>query len=244
MKTYSRKTLFAFAMKAAKASAQLCADNAKSLYPPMANVIDDVKKCPRAYYAVAFKKYLTLKERRDTLAGKMTESEFKKAWFAGIEREKAANIENAANMFAEICDTPDVESIQLSTEWKKNTTWGYNPTSTARIWTNAKAGRYFEATGTASGYGYDKYSAAAAHALNGSKAIQKALLVCAVMDAQDSRKKGEPCHTYGYHLNAWGIHFEGGVGITCFYNILRRAGFKVTAENETKNTSFVQFNAK
>lgn len=242
MKIYNKKTLLKCAMNAAKKNAEQCAENAKGLFTSMAAVLECVKKHPKYGTSAAFKEYLTLKERRAALAGNMNEGEFKKAWFAGIERKKAANIENAAKVFTEICDAPDVEEIRLSTEWKKNATWGHNPTTTARIWANSKENKYFEGVGTASGCGYDKYSAAVARALNDSKSIQKALLVCAVMDEKESKKKGENCKTYGYHLNAWGIHLEGGVGITCFYSIFRRVGLKVTAENETKTTNFVQFN--
>ena len=67
-------------------------------------------------------------------------------------------------------DIPDLEYVKIKVEWKKNPTWGYNPT--AEVWTS---GFYYD-KGSASGCGYDKESAAIESALRDSPSLQKFII--------------------------------------------------------------------
>lgn len=67
-------------------------------------------------------------------------------------------------------DAPDLEYIKIKVEWKRNQTWGWNPT--ADVWTS---GSYYN-TGKASGCGYDKESAAVESALRDSASLQKFII--------------------------------------------------------------------
>ena len=73
----------------------------------------------------------------------------------------------------ELADT--VKSVSIAVEWKRNRTWGYNPTATVEVVT--ATGGVYRATGTASGCGYDKETAAVASALNTIDPIIKMLCV-------------------------------------------------------------------
>lgn len=69
-----------------------------------------------------------------------------------------------------INDAPDLSYIKITVEWKKNRTWGYNPT--ASVWTS---GSYYN-TGKASGCGYDKESASIGSALIDSPSLQRFII--------------------------------------------------------------------
>ena len=116
-------------------------------------------------------------------------------------------------------------TIQLSTEWTKNRTWGANPHT--ELWA---FGEY--TTGAASGCGYDKLSTAIAQALNKNKYVMSLLY-----KAKNKLQK----LPYG---SGYGVlpYFEGGVGYSSIRNVLQAIGFKEVAYNETKNNDFSQFN--
>ena len=67
-------------------------------------------------------------------------------------------------------DIPDLEYIKIKVEWKRNRTWGWNPT--AEVWTT---GCYY-GKGNASGCGYDKESASIEHALIDSPSLQRFII--------------------------------------------------------------------
>lgn len=67
-------------------------------------------------------------------------------------------------------DAPELTYIKIKVEWKRNRTWGYNPT--AEAWTNT----HYYNTGKASGCGYDKESAAIESALRDSASLQRFII--------------------------------------------------------------------
>lgn len=122
----------------------------------------------------------------------------------------------------------DLELLTVSVEWRKSRTWGANPTATAYIYgENAH-------TGTASGCGYDKESAAVAEALNQSPAVMKVLYQA----AERALKDGKSFTRFSNGNVHWGDvlgygsgyaivpYFEGGVGVSCFWSILRDCGYQ------------------
>lgn len=126
-----------------------------------------------------------------------------------------------------IANAPELEFVTINVEWKRSRTWGYNPT--ADVVTNEYA-RY---TGTASGCGYDKRSAAVAEALNASPAVLKALYIA----AENALASGQAFTRLNVNTVTWRDvlgygsgysilpYFEGGVGISCFEEIFNSCGF-------------------
>nr|DAU29373.1 MAG TPA: hypothetical protein [Caudoviricetes sp.] len=110
-------------------------------------------------------------------------------------------------------------TISILVEWKKSSVWGYNPHATVEIG-NARF------TGYASGCGYDKESAAGDAALNQSYKMQKILFEMKETALQAGAKSDNHNiigHGAGYSATPY---FEGGVGMSCFINILQKAGYK------------------
>lgn len=136
---------------------------------------------------------------------------------------KIASLEAAAN-------APRISSASVTVEWAKSRTWGANPTAELL---NMGDGR---TVGHASGCGYDKESAAIAEAMNASPAALRILyeLGEAALERGESPRSTSACS--GYH---WGgcigygagysvlPYWEGGVGSSCFWDILKKAGYTV-----------------
>jgi len=111
---------------------------------------------------------------------------------------------------------PDLTEASISMEWKKNRTWGANPT--AELW--ATDG-YFK-TGSIGGCGYDKGSTAVAQALNQSNSVLK--LLYALKNETPTAKNHD---LFGYG-SGYGIlpRIEGGVGVSCYPRIFEKLGYK------------------
>lgn len=80
-------------------------------------------------------------------------------------------LQKALERLENLDNVRDLESITIKTDWKRNRTWGWNPTS--RVWVN----NTFAGEGKASGCGYHKESAAAAEALWDNDIMIKFLIV-------------------------------------------------------------------
>lgn len=143
-----------------------------------------------------------------------------------IEKSRAGKIsslEAAAN-------APRVSSASISVEWTKSRTWGANPTAELL---NIGYGR---TVGHASGCGYDKESAAIAEAMNASPAALRVLyeLGEAALERGESPRSASACTGYnwgkciGYGAGYSVLpYWEGGVGSSCFWDILKKAGYTV-----------------
>lgn len=111
------------------------------------------------------------------------------------------------------------EIISILVEWKKSSVWVYNPYATVKI-----GSATFK--GSASGCGYDKLSAAIANAFNKSYRMQKILFEM----KEKALQKGETGNNHniiGYGAGYGAMpEFEGGVGMSCFINILQKVGYK------------------
>lgn len=126
------------------------------------------------------------------------------------------------------------EGIMVSVEWKKSTTWGANPTASVR--SRYDGFMYSDnATGTASGCGYDKLSASVADAFNQCPSIMAILYSRMEIELEknitlDYAKQVFP-YGSGYTLLPY---FEGGVGIECFRTILEFCGYEWTNSGSGK----------
>ena len=148
-----------------------------------------------------------------------------RAW-RDIEKGLQRDIEKLESAAA----VPDVENVSIRVDWKKSRTWGYNPTATVII---NQANRY---TGSASGCGYDKRTAAIAEALNQSAVILRMLYQAkekALESGYMPKKTGSSpesnreCIAYGAGYGAL-PYFEGGVGISSFESVFNACGLKMT----------------
>jgi hypothetical protein len=140
-------------------------------------------------------------------------------------------------------DAEDVESVSISVEWRRNRTWGYNPTATVTIETAHHREQY---SGTASGCGYDKLTAAIGSALNQSASIKKMLYTAKEKSLSENYPEFTQTESNRNFINygaGYGVlpYFEGGVGMTSFYGVFEKCGYKCTVRNETKHTDFYYF---
>lgn len=130
---------------------------------------------------------------------------------AKIEKEtkkETAKIDRIAN-------AGDYSGGKITVEWKKSKTWGANP--------HAEYINYGERfTGTASGCGYDKLSAAISEALNKDDKLLKLLYL-----EKEKHIKKQNREIFGYGSGSYTLpHFEGGVGVSCYPSIFEKIGFQ------------------
>lgn len=135
-----------------------------------------------------------------------------------LEKRKAAtysDIERAEN-------ADDITTISTVIEWKRNKTWGYNPHATTTTDNGTTT------TGTASGCGYDKRTAAWGESLNDNPAMMK-ILYKAEEKRLSKRDKPSRRDFIGYG-SGYGVlpYFEGGVGESSFRRIFENLGFLFT----------------
>ena len=100
--------------------------------------------------------------------------------------------------------------IDVSVEFNKSRVWGWNPSATVRTSTTITKD-------TASGCGYDKESAAIAGAMNENPVIMKILY--------DHAENGG-AFPYSVHTFAGVPAFDGGCGVSCFYNVFKACGYE------------------
>lgn len=177
------------------------------------------------------RKYSTARRWDQYSAGEISRE--KAIQYATTRYNKKMDEEIAAGLqkLDRIAAAPDVNYININIIWKRSKTWGYNPHARAFIGIERQ---YYE--GSASGCGYDKRSTAAAEALNQSDAVIKILcdLKEKALEEGISDHSGTACTgvnntaCIGYGAGYSTIpYFEGGVGIDCFINIFKKAGFTI-----------------
>lgn len=147
---------------------------------------------------------------------KAVEIAVQRAW-REIEKAHRADLASLADAEA----VPDIETVSIRVDWKKSRTWGYNPTATVII---NQMNRY---TGSASGCGYDKRTAAIAEALNQSAVIRRMLYQAKEKALADGKPdNNRACIAYGA---GYGVlpYFEGGVGMSSFEAVFNACGLKL-----------------
>lgn len=124
----------------------------------------------------------------------------------------------------------DITNINISINWVRSTTWGYNPHATA----TTSNGDITE--GRASGCGYDKESASIADALNKNNNILKLLYT---FKNKKMTLKNTSSHDILGYGSGYGVlpYFEGGVGVSSLMNIFRKLGYNVQ-EHHTNTSGF------
>lgn len=154
-----------------------------------------------------------------------------KIYYEKFLNKGIADIENA-----EVLLNSDlkINEIVIAIEWKKSRTWGNNPHCEVKVFYNNNGIETF--TGSASGYGYDKRSAATAQAFNKCELL-KALLY----KAENKRLKDKNGVTrrdfLGYGSGYGSLpYFEGGVGFRSHETILNNLNFKTSLYDESSAT--------
>lgn len=141
----------------------------------------------------------------------------------GIKNELSkANAE-----FERIANEPRLKEIEINMEWNNSRTWGYCPRATAYYTTFT--GKYGKVSAYASGYGYDKASQVVADCLN---QIGRGMIW--------ARRKTRKPIPYGINIPKDYIpSFEGGVGMSSYYDIAKFLGGKM--EHTADAPSFDKF---
>lgn len=120
----------------------------------------------------------------------------------------------------DVANAQDVKEIIIAVEWKKSVTWGHN----ARAEVNADG---VITSGYAPGAGYDKESAAIAEALNANNAILKILYD--LKENVISYEQALEWSIVGFDVLP---HFHPGVGVSCYWEVFKRAGYSVKNIND------------
>ncbi len=190
------------------------------------------------------KQYSTETRWTQYTAGKLTRAEAvelaTKRAIKQIEKETAGKLAHLDR----VAEAPDLGYISICVEWKRSATWGMNPTAYAR--TNGG-----NASGKASGCGYDKESTAIAEALNQCDSVLKALYTYkeSQLQAGHSDESRTACtgrdnrNIIGYGAGYAIIpYFEGGVGASCFWSIFKKLGYKVNEFHSGKHSDYYEIN--
>lgn len=133
----------------------------------------------------------------------------KKKMLARFNRENEKDRTRYLEKLAAAEAAPDIHAAHIDVEWKRSATWGHNPTATISAEKRRTAA-------TASGCGYCKESAAIASAANANPEIMRILY-----------KHAENGGTFPYSVHIWaGLpSFDGGCGVSCFYNVFDACGY-------------------
>lgn len=140
---------------------------------------------------------------------------------------------------ANVKTATDFTEILILVEWKKSNLYGYNPTATVTVFNENNNRTYY---GKASGYGYDKESAAIAEALNQSDSVLKMLYTAADQSEPEYYNSNKTDINY---RNAIGYgsgynylpYFEGGAGVSCFSRIFETLGYSFKCTSNDKKFS-------
>lgn len=173
------------------------------------------------------KQYSTENKWTAYQAGKITREKAVEYALKRARREVEKRTDVKLHAIAAAENARDIEYISVSVEWHRSRTWGNNPH--AVVITDAGT-----TSGSASGCGYDKESAAIAEAFNTSPAIMKVLFTLAenaLTDGNASKDIGNGNFSWADQIgygSGYSIipYFEGGVGSSCFWAILEKAGFE------------------
>lgn len=132
----------------------------------------------------------------------------------------AKKLDKYLKKIEDVANAQDVKEIVIAVEWKKSVTWGHN----ARAEVNAHG---VITSGYASGAGYDKESAAIAEALNANNAIIKILYD--LKENVISYEQALEWSIVGFDVLP---HFHPGIGVSCYWEAFRRAGYSVKNIND------------
>lgn len=134
------------------------------------------------------------------------------------DRQKEKEMKKMLFWLDDVANAPDLTFMNVNVKFVRSATWGYNPHATV----STNFGTFY---GKASGCGYDKESAAVAQALNQNASVMKVLYSL----KEKALEKGISDNRTALGCGSYGVvpYFEGGVGVGCFWKILKQAGFEI-----------------
>lgn len=151
-------------------------------------------------------------------------------------KEKAIykEIERQVNKINIVANAGDLVSVKITVEWKRNKTWGANPTAEAWCMFIDKDGNqnsHYVKSGSIGGCGYDKGSTAVSKCLNQFNEVLKLLYA-----AKEKNATAKNHEILGYG-SGYGIlpSIEGSVGVSCYPTIFKNVGyeFETTASGKS-----------
>lgn len=166
-------------------------------------------------------------------SGKITREKFIDLTIRRMEKQLDAEGKKQIERIAVAEAAPELDFINVNITWRRSRTWGNNPT--AYVYTNNGS-----TTGSASGCGYDKESAAVAEAFNRDPSIMRALYQIKEDGLRAGLTSDSPRTCTGHDnrtICGYGAgytvlpYFEGGVGVSCFWSILEKAGYKTRGQH-------------
>lgn len=154
------------------------------------------------------------------LSGEITRTKAVELAIKRYDKQTEKEMEKMLLKFDEIANAPDLTFISVDVDFIKSAVWGRNPRVTVRT----NNGTFYD---TASGCGYDKESAAVAQAFNQDLSILKTLYTLKEKALEIGISDNRAGLGYG---SGYGVipYFESGVGVGCFWNILKKAGFEIS----------------
>ena len=172
------------------------------------------------------RRYCTAKRWKQYQSGEISRAQIVEYTRKRIANQNSKETEKKLNKIERIKNAPNVIKILITVNWVKSKTWGANPHVIVEVWTDQHTRT--ETTGTASGCGYDKQSAAIAEAFNQNESILKALYIAEekrLANTTEGDTSRRAVIGYGSGYNALPA-FEGGCGVSCFRLIFSNIGFK------------------
>jgi hypothetical protein len=147
-----------------------------------------------------------------------------------LNKKAAKKLNDQLSHIEQVKSAKELKIITISVEWKKSQMWGKNPTAEATVFYTDGTCEHFN-SGSISGCGYDKESVAVAKAVNQSLSFRKLLYTLKDINIET---KNHELFSYGI---GYGIlpHLEGGVGVSCYDDIMQKVGFsfKTIASGKT-----------
>ena len=187
---------------------------------------------------------LTPYRKQQLKAGEITPEQAAEIATKAATRKAEKHTAKELSRLAAAEQAPELMSVEISVEWKRSRTWGANPTAT--VYAETAAG-YVTTTGSASGCGYDKESAAIAAALDKIPAVIRALCEKKEAALKSGAAAGNEYSSSNADLIAYGAgygaipYFEGGVGTNAHRNVFEACGLACQLERHHKNSDFYIF---
>lgn len=185
-------------------------------------------------------RYSTARRLEQYKNGDISRAEAVKYAIARYNRQNSKETAKKLAQLDRIQNAPELVWCDVSVEFRRSSVWGYNPHVESR-----SNGGY--TTGTASGCGYDKESAAIATAWNQNDSLLKVLctmkekaLRAGISDSSATACTGRSnANVIGYGAGYSAIpYFEGGVGTSAFLHIMEKAGFTVSSYYGKRENSY------
>lgn len=158
-------------------------------------------------------------------------------------KNKDADLIKKLDKLLKVAEAPELTNASIYVEYRKSRTWGYCPS--VEMYSNTG-----NSAGYASGCGYDKESAAVAEALNKNDSFLKVLYTLkenALAEGASDYSKAACTGVDNRNIIGYGSgysvlpYFEGGVGVNCYWDILKKAGFEISCHYTRSSNTYVIF---